>query len=106
VKTAGSRSVEILTCASFDDDDLDPRQRQLARQHQPRRAASCDHHRMLGHRYTPANAAPDGDCHLARSNPEPAAVASTLPANSSTGSALTVDPSAEGNPSIPQFLAP
>ena len=48
VKTPGSRSVEILTGASFDDDDVDPRQRQLARQHQPGRAASCDHH--LGHR--------------------------------------------------------
>ena len=46
VKTAGSRSVDILIGASFDDDDVDPRQRQLARQHQPGRAASCDHHRM------------------------------------------------------------
>ena len=50
VQTPGSRSVEILTGASFDDDDVDPRQRQLARQHQPGRTASGDHHRMLGHR--------------------------------------------------------
>ena len=50
VKTPGSRSVEILTGASFDDDDVDPRQRQLARQHQPGRAASCDHHRMSSSR--------------------------------------------------------
>ena len=48
VETPGSRSVDILTGASFDDDDVDPRQRQLARQHQPGRAASCDHHRMFG----------------------------------------------------------
>jgi len=35
VETPRSRSVEILTGASFDDDDVDPRQRQLARQHHP-----------------------------------------------------------------------
>ena len=46
----GSRSVEILVGASFDDDDVDPRQRQLARQHQPCRTAARDHHRMLRHR--------------------------------------------------------
>ena len=34
VKTPGPRSVDILIGASFDDDDVDPRQRQLARQHQ------------------------------------------------------------------------
>ena len=49
-RPAGARAVEILAGASFDDDDVDPRQRQLARQHQPGRAASCDHHRVLGHR--------------------------------------------------------
>ena len=48
-QTPGSRSVDVLVGASFDDDDVDPRQRQLARQHQPGRAASCDHHRVLGH---------------------------------------------------------
>ena len=50
VKTPASRSVDLLIGASFDDDDVDPRQRQLARQHQPGRAASRDHHRMFGHR--------------------------------------------------------
>jgi hypothetical protein len=50
VQTAGARAVDILTGASFDDDDVDPGQRQLARQHQPGRAAACDHHRMFGHR--------------------------------------------------------
>ena len=48
-ETPGARAVDVLVGASFDDDDVDPRQRQLTRQHQPRRAASCDHHRMLGH---------------------------------------------------------
>jgi len=105
VKTPGSRSVEILTGASFDDDDVDPRQRQLARQHQPGRAASCDHHRMFGHRRSPANAAPDRDSHLAQSDRAPAPVVRILPAKSSTGSALPVDPSAEGNTRIPQLLA-
>ena len=36
--------------APLDDGDVDPRQRQLGRQHQPRRTSSGDHHRMLpGH---------------------------------------------------------
>ena len=48
-QTPGSRAVDLLVGASFDDDDVDPRQRQLARQHQPGRAAACDHHRVLGH---------------------------------------------------------
>lgn len=52
VKSPGSRSVEVLAGATFDDDDVDPRQRQLARQHQPGRAASCGHHCMVGHRCT------------------------------------------------------
>jgi len=108
VKTPGSRSVEILTGASFDDDDIDPRQRQLARQHQPGRTASCDHHRMLGHRRSPPHAAPDSDSHLAQSDRAPAPVAHTLPANSSTGSgsALPVDQSAEDSTPIPQLPAP
>ncbi len=101
VKASGSRSVEMLTGASFDDDDLDPRQRQLARQHQPGRTSTCDHHRMLGHRRSPANAAPDKDSHLAQSDRAPAPVARTLAANASTGSALPLDPSAEGNTRIP-----
>ena len=49
VQTLGSRPVEILAGAPFDDDDDDSRQRQLPRQRQPGRAASCDHHRMVGH---------------------------------------------------------
>ena len=46
VQTAGARAVEVLAGAPFDDDDVDARQRQLARQHQPRRTAAGDHHRM------------------------------------------------------------
>jgi hypothetical protein len=49
VQTAGARAVGIRSGASFDDDDVDARQRQLSRQHHPRRTSSSDHHRMLGH---------------------------------------------------------
>ena len=48
VQPAGARSVDLLVGAPFDDGDVDPRQRQLARQHQPGRAASGDHHRVVG----------------------------------------------------------
>ena len=54
VKTPGSLAVEILTGASFDDDDVHSRQREFARQHQPGRAASCDHHRMFVHSHASA----------------------------------------------------
>jgi hypothetical protein len=37
----------------LDDRDVDPRQGQLGRQHDPRRTAAGDHHRMLGHGHTP-----------------------------------------------------
>ena len=53
VQAAGARAGEVLAGAPLDDGDVDPRQRQLARQHQPRRTASGDHHRMLGHRHAP-----------------------------------------------------
>ena len=45
---------ELLVGAPLDDGDVDAGQRQLARQHQPRRAAAGDHHRMLGHRHASA----------------------------------------------------
>ena len=51
VQAAGARTGEVLTVAPLDDANVDPRQRQLARQHQPRRASSGDHHRVLGHRH-------------------------------------------------------
>jgi hypothetical protein len=59
---------------------------------------------MFGHRCSPANAAPDRDSHLAQSDRVPAPVARILPADSSTGSVLRLDPSAEGNTGIPQLL--
>ena len=59
VKTPGSLAVEILAGASFDDDDVDPRQRQLGRKHQPGRATSCDHHGMFGHRPIPGSTSVD-----------------------------------------------
>ena len=38
VQTAGARAVEGLALPQLDDGDVDPRQGQLARQHQPGRA--------------------------------------------------------------------
>ena len=38
--------IELLAGAPLDNGNVDPRQRQLARQHQPRRTSSGDHHRM------------------------------------------------------------
>jgi hypothetical protein len=99
VKTPGSRPVEILAGASFDDDDVD------TRQHEPGRAASRDQYCMLCHRRSPANAAPDRDRHLAQSDRAPTPVTRILSVNSSTGSARSVDPSAEGNTRIQQLLA-
>jgi hypothetical protein len=49
VQTAGARAGEGLALAQLDDGDVDPRQGQLARQHQPGRASAGDHHRVLGH---------------------------------------------------------
>ena len=47
-QTACARAGEVLVRPALDDGDVDVRQRQLARQHQPRRTASGDHHRMFG----------------------------------------------------------
>ena len=49
MQTARARAVEVLAGAPLDDGDVDARQRQLGRQHQPRRTASRDHHCMLCH---------------------------------------------------------
>ena len=53
VQAAGARADEVLAGAPLDNGNVDARQRQLARQHQPCRTSSGDHHRMLGHRVTP-----------------------------------------------------
>ena len=47
VQTAGAGAIEILCGASLDDDDIGTGQRQLGSQHQARRTATRDHHRML-----------------------------------------------------------
>ena len=52
LQTARARARQVLVGAPLDDGDVDARQRQLARQHQPGRTASGDHHRVLGHRLT------------------------------------------------------
>jgi hypothetical protein len=53
VKTAGPRADEHVIGTPLDNRDIDLRQRQLSRQHHPRRTSSGDHHRMLGHRRPP-----------------------------------------------------
>ncbi len=44
MQTACARAGEILVRAPLDDGYVDPRQRELGRQHHPRRTASSDHH--------------------------------------------------------------
>jgi hypothetical protein len=53
VQTACSRAAEVLAGAPLDNGNVDARQRQLARQHQPGRTSCGDHHRVPGHRHTP-----------------------------------------------------
>jgi hypothetical protein len=52
VQTARALANEVLAGAPLDDGNVDLRQRQLARQHQPCRSSSRDHHRVPGHRHT------------------------------------------------------
>jgi hypothetical protein len=49
VQAASARSGERLAGSPLDDGNVDVRQRQLARQHQPRGTASGDHHLMFSH---------------------------------------------------------
>ena len=58
MQTACARAGEVLVGAPLDDGDVDARQRELARQHQPRRTSSGDHHRMLRHGRTPTGITP------------------------------------------------
>ena len=48
VQTTCARAGEVLAGPPLDNRNVHARQRQLARQHQPRRTASGDHHRMPG----------------------------------------------------------
>ena len=50
VQTAGARAGEVLAGAPLDDGSVDPRQRQLAGQHQPRGPSPDDQYGVLGHR--------------------------------------------------------
>ena len=52
VQTAFARSGDVLIFAPLDDGDVDPRKRQLCRQHQARRTSSGDHHCMIRHGHT------------------------------------------------------
>ena len=51
-QTAGTRTGKLLVGAAFDDGDVDARQRQLARQHQARRACTGDHDCVFRHAAT------------------------------------------------------
>ena len=61
VQAARPLAGKLLAGTSLDDGDVHPRERQLRRQHQPRRPATDDHHRMLGHAAPPCVA--DGPGH-------------------------------------------
>src|SRR5205807_2332087 len=62
VQSTRARAGEVLAGAPLDNGNVDARQRQLARQHQPRRTAPGDHHRMLGHRHPPVGITPVATC--------------------------------------------
>ena len=49
VQPAGARADELLTGPPLEDDDVDPRLRQLSLQHESCRPAADDHHRVLVH---------------------------------------------------------
>src|ERR687897_2360187 len=82
MQTAYARAGEVLAGAPLHDGNVDPRQRQLARQHQPCRTSSGDHHRRLGHRHTPAGTTP-----VATSASHPSAAAATVSNRAATNSA-------------------
>jgi hypothetical protein len=74
VQTACARAGKVLAGAPLDNGDVHAGQRQLSRQHQPRRTSSGDHHRMLGHRHTPVGITP-----VATRASHPSAAAATVP---------------------------
>jgi hypothetical protein len=72
VQAARARAVDVLARAPLHDRDVDLRQRELGRQHQPGRTSTGDHHRMLGHRRPPAGITPvaqSGGAHTRTSAP-------------------------------------
>src|SRR6266850_6008986 len=58
MQTACARADEVHAGAPLDYGNVDTGQRQLARQHQPRRTSSGDHHCVLGHSHTPSGITP------------------------------------------------
>ena len=52
MQAARARADETLSGASLDNGDIDACQGKFTRQHQARRTASGDHHRMFGHRFS------------------------------------------------------
>src|ERR671918_591660 len=96
MQTARARAGEVLAGAPLDNGNVYPRQRQLARQHQPRRTSSGDHHRMLGHRHTPAGVTP-----VATSpSPPSAPSARDCTASPTIGSTSPRDPYVDNNTRI------
>src|SRR5438093_4333122 len=92
VQSTRARAGEVLAGAPLDNGNVDPRQRQLARQHQPCRTSSDDHYRMLGHSHshTPADITPPA---ISASHPSAAAAtvsncAATNPAEGCDGQPL------------------
>jgi hypothetical protein len=111
VQTACTQTGEILARAPLDNGNVDARQCQLARQHQPCRASSDDHHRMLGHSDTPvgisgtptpgsSSSAKSGDVHTHTSAPNP----SDRSTSSNSGSTSPRDPYVGNNTRI--FVTP
>ena len=58
VESSGPPAVELLVGTALDHEDVDPRQRELGRQHQPGRSASRDHHLVCRHRCAPCRRHP------------------------------------------------
>jgi hypothetical protein len=57
-QTARALAGQVLVRPPFNDRDVNPCQRQLTCQHQPRWTASDDHHGVFRHRHTPIVARP------------------------------------------------
>src|SRR5215469_1510135 len=49
MQSASARPDQVQALPSLDNDDIDSRERQLARQHHSRRTASGDYYFMVGH---------------------------------------------------------
>jgi len=54
MQTARAKTDEVRSGAPLDNGDVDARQRELGRQHQPGRPAPGNYYRMFGHRHPPA----------------------------------------------------